>query len=187
MHKIRYVILNGPPSSGKSTLAKEICSALNNGLGEKSKFAITDSFSAPMKHFFSAALGRQYDTFLRDNPVPELNGFTMRECLIDLAEVYIKGRYGDDIFGRWLIHRALHHPKQLPHYIIVDDGFGGPEINPMSNYYIIKVVREGKTFEGDNRRYYEKPDITFENKGPLPGLWRGAKGLAEKIKQHGWA
>lgn len=182
MDKIRYVILNGPAGSGKSIFAREICSALNNGVD----YAITDSFAAPMKHFFSTALGRRYDTFMRDNPVPELNGFTMRDCLIDLAENYIKKRYGDDIFGRWLAHRSLHHPKTLPNYVVIDDGLGGPELTAIDNHFIVKVSRAGKTFAGDSRKYYENHHAEWENVGPLPGLWKSAEAIAYKVKGHKW-
>lgn len=185
-HKIRYVVLNGPPGSGKSTMAKEICSDLNNSC-IPGNYAVTDSLAAPIKHFFAAALGRSYDTFNKEIANVELNGYSIRQALIALAEDHCKAMYGEDCFARWLVHRSLHHPKWKPYYYIIDDGGFNVEIDAVPNKLVIRVDREGKTFKGDSREYYATPDIIWENKGPLPGLWRGAKELAEKIKAHGWA
>src|SRR5690349_5487301 len=113
---ITFVVLNGPPRSGKSTAAKYIL----DGLLAKSYKVNTDSFAAPMKHFIATTMAEQYHNLQKDVPIAELNGYSVREFLIDLSESYIKPRYGDDFFGRMLFYRQLRYTPP-PDFVVVDD------------------------------------------------------------------
>lgn len=181
---IRYIILNGPPSAGKTSLAKELCSALNKNDPDRTRIptAIVDSFAAPLRHFFAVALGDRFRSMRKDEQRPELSGFTLRQCYIDLAETYIKGRFGDDIFARWLIHRTLRFPNKKPQYVIIDDGGFIPEMQAVPNRMIIAIYRKGKDFKSDSRSYYPVAHYSLHNDCPsLAGLWKLAAELAVHI------
>ena len=182
---IRYVILNGPPSAGKTSLAKELCSKLNeDDRIERRQLptAYVDSFAAPLRHFFAVALGDRFRHMLKDEQRPELSGYTLRQCYIDLAETYIKGRFGEDIFAKWLVHRSLRYPHNKPLYVIIDDGGFRPEIEAVPNRFIVAIYRKDKTFKDDSRSYYMPPNELVHNDCPsLAGLWKIAEQLSVKV------
>jgi hypothetical protein len=180
---IRYVILSGPPKSGKSTIARELAGYLRNHLDKKEELGsvITDSFAAPLKHFVCAALSEKYELMDRARARPELNGHTVRELMIGLAEDYIKEIYGKDVFGRWLVHRSLRAPNKKPDFVVVDDGGFEEEIDAVPNRYVINVQRAGKTFDGDSRKYYQSPNDVLMNDGTLMELWFKLNVLAGRL------
>jgi hypothetical protein len=176
---IKYVVLNGPPSTGKSTIAVELCRDLNQALGGKviAPKVITDSFSAPLKHFFAAALAEPYGFADKEKARPELSGFSMRQSLIMLAEDHCKKVYGPDIFGKWLMHRVLKKPHMRPEFVIIDDGGFPKEIDALPNPFVVWVRRPGKTFDSDSRGWYDKPSYTLLNDGDMAALWSKLKAL----------
>ena len=124
---MRIIVFNGPAGSGKSTASRMLAA----WLGRRNN-VITDSFAAPMKHFISTLLATKYGEAPKDSPVAELNGYSIREFLIDLAENYIKPRYGHDFYGRMLLYRVLRHGDNLPDYVVVDDSGFNEEFEPIS-------------------------------------------------------
>lgn len=178
--KVRYIVLNGPPSSGKSTLARELSrelSALGNTVA-------LDSFAAPLKHFFAAALGDSYQTMNKEKARPELNGYSLREAWIDLAEQYMKKRYGEDCFGKWLVHRSLRMKLPVvgsPKFVVIDDGGFEPELWGLPKPLIVRVTRPTMSWIGDSRGYYSRHDLEFANVGTPIDLYNHAKTLAEAI------
>jgi hypothetical protein len=139
-----------------------------------------------MKHFIATALGEQYATLPKDAPRAELSGYSVREFLIDLSENYIKPRYGDGAYGRWLYHRIGRiHPA--PRFVISDDCGFIEEYDALSGgnrkrVILVKVTRPGKDFSNDSRSYLPlDPDYTVDNEGDMASLWLKCSQLAEKI------
>jgi hypothetical protein len=179
---IRYIILNGPPRSGKTTIARELTYLLN-GQRIAENYGITqqDSFSSPMKHFVATALGEQYQKMDRDKPRPELNGYSVRDFLIYLAEECIKPRFGDDIFGRWLVHRSLRNPVSKPRFYLVDDGGYGANELAIPRRFVVRIERKGYSFDNDSRRYLPDYNYLLENNQGLPELLKQVKVLADVL------
>lgn len=179
---ITFIVFNGPPYSGKTTIARETAIRLRN----KGLRVVSDSFAAPMKHFIAATLSQPYVEMAKDVPRVELSGYSVREFLIDLSEHYIKPRYGDDAFGRWLVHRALKHPDGLPDVVVVDDSGFGPEFDALDEKRLIHVVRPGKDFTGDSRGYLSNPWRIIHNDGSLLDLSGKIEAIVTELTTGVW-
>lgn len=181
--QIRYIILNGPPGSGKTSISVELVRALREAIGDPSA-VISDSFSAPLKHFFAAALAAKYATMDKEVYRAELSGRSVRQGLIELAERHCKPLYGDDIFGKWLVFRTLKHPHKRPEFVVIDDGGFVAEICAVPNRFVIRVSREGKDFKGDSRGYYDPPDWQLVNNASFADVWMQVGDLAKHLVGH---
>jgi len=142
---------------------------------------ISDSFSAPLKHFFAAALAEKYASMNKEMPRAELSGRSVRQGLIGLAEDHCKEVYGSDIFAKWLVYRSLKHPHKQPKFVIIDDGGFPDEIRAVPNRLVIQVYREGKSFSGDSRGFVDPYDWTLSNNGSFAEVWVKVGELAKYI------
>lgn len=179
---MRIVVFNGPPRSGKSTAARLLAAWLKNG----GTNVITDSFAAPMKHFIATTLAAKYSEMPRDIPIAALNGDSVREFLIWLSEECIKPRYGEDFFGRTLLYRCLRYADNLPDYVVVDDcGFNTEFEAIAEDAVLIRVVRDGCSYEGDSRGYLtvKDPDYILMNNKSLGYLDAEMRALSDLIKK----
>lgn len=175
MSRITYVLLNGPPECGKSTVARELTKLLPN--------AIQDSLAAPMKHFIATALGEKYAEMDKAKMRPELNGDSVRAFLIQLAESYLREIYGRDIFVRWLMHRVLRYPEFKPQFVIIDDlGFVEEYEMLKPKTYLVHVVRDGKDFKNDSRSYIKGSDAILMNNDSVEKLYERVGHLARSIE-----
>src|SRR6185295_16956049 len=106
---IKYVVLNGPAGVGKSTIAIELVRALRHDIGDP-EAVTTEEFCGPLKHFISAALSEKYQRMDKVRARPELTGFSVRQSLTMLIRDHLRPMYGDDVLGKWLLHRTLKYP-----------------------------------------------------------------------------
>lgn len=168
-----YILLNGPPSSGKSTLIARGLMYRFKILNETYDMptdtdnyhlnVIQESFANPMKQFIASALGMKYADMKKEVMMGVLQGYTVREFLIDLSERYMKVRYGDDIFGRMLMHRVLRS-EPLPDIIVSDDCGFEVEAHVLGMWKrVVRVTRPGFDFSGDSRGYLPDPAYHFVN------------------------
>ena len=161
----KYVILNGPSYSGKSSIALELCRFFRTMQID----AREDSFAAPIKHYISTAIGERYNNMPKDSPVAILSGRSIREFVIDQSN-FMKEQYGPDIFGRLLVNRTLRlQPK--PAFIIADSSNDEDELDAIPNCNLIRVEREGYEFKNDSRQYLKNPVYTLVNNKTLADLW----------------
>lgn len=158
MHQV--VFFNGPPGCGKDTIVSQLMPYLNF---RHLKFA------APIKREVAALLGitvkeleeckdRQHKAlkyYEQDNTIiPKYH--TPRQLLIHLSEKVYKPLYGDDFFGRIVVEDIKKTAAQL--ILMSDSGFEA-EFFPVrdevgrNQCLIVKVARDGCTFEGDSRDY----------------------------------
>ena len=150
----KVIILNGPAGCGKDTLAMAL---VEMGFAK----GIT-SFKNPMFNIALAALGPDaYHEFLdgyddrarKEKPEGFLNGLSRRQFMIAISEQFIKPVFGDDYFGKYL---AENLPDGDEVFVVSDGGFAS-EVAPIvaagNDVRIVRLHREGYTFEGDSRGY----------------------------------
>lgn len=151
------IILNGPPGSGKDTIA--------NYFVDHHEDYITDSFKSALYFETVAYFGLNLEQFterhsnrkLKEIPYHFYKGVLLstREMLIHVSEKIIKPFFGQDHFGRMKGSEWLSSSKD----IIISDGGFVDETNAVcdkvgfENVLIVRLVREGYDFSGDSRDY----------------------------------
>lgn len=167
------IFLQGPPRSGKDTLARFI-QAIDP------EYAIR-KFATEVKvgtHAYYNLFGDEveesenYYEQVKDEPMPEFGWLTPRQAYIWYSEKYIKPSLGEDYFGVMLADRIRYEDK----VVISDSGFeheAQPIISLEKPYKIVRLVRDGTSFEKDSRSYWGIADHTIFNTS-YEALLRGA-------------
>lgn len=200
----RVLILNGPPRSGKDTLSDLIFK------GCVFSSHIAGSFKRPLQEITSAILGMKVHDFLeqyeiiKDELCPNGLPLTVRQLMIKISEEWVKPIGGSRYFGDLAYTQALLdsglasryssslYDNGIPgHTVVFTDGGFGEECLPFvenlgaENVYIVRIHREGVTFDQDSRRYLTS-DIPFlskckffdvKNDGSLTDLLNGFKDI----------
>lgn len=182
---IKYVVLNGPPRSGKSTIARLLTEELH-GPDQPvldDRIVTQEYFAAPMKHFIATALGEKCSDMDKDRMRPELHGYSVRQFMIHLSEDVMKPRYGEDCFARWLVHRVQKHPDALPDYVLIDDLGFDVELDALGKTYLIHVRRDRCDFKNDSRSYVGLANYDFDNNQTLVELKARAHHVAQMIRE----
>lgn len=179
----RFVFINGPARSGKSTLAKLIC--------DSNPSAWRESFAEPIREMLRAvffpedsliegpdridfrdgAIKKQAILKLAGIPLPEDVGIAqhyipVRQVMIDFSETFMKPRFGVDIFGRLLWKRCEEQSHWYSSFIIDDSGFESEarfiasQVGP-ERCYLIRLHRKGHDFAGDSRSYIDLSPVPF--------------------------
>ena len=155
-----YIIgFNGPPRSGKDTIAL----ALSQQLAQTSHI---ESLSMPMRLAGFGMLGRNYSTEeyqrIKDQEIEGFGGLTFREWMIGFSEEFMKLKFGKDIWGKILRARIeiAGHPEVL---LIPDIGFIEEtqvliDWVGVENFLLVRLSREGYDWGNDSRRYVNHPD-----------------------------
>jgi len=188
------LLLNGPPGSGKDTIGNIIQSLYENHSIKITRFAFAD----PIKKGLHALLGidhldKEIFETSKDKPLKVLtsgtidNEETLRDCYIDIAENFMRKKYGKDIFAKIAVNKINTSSASYlkpPLTIITDLGFDS-ELDIIqkalkNSYYISvwNVFRPEKDFSKDSRNYVypkneleESPNkivsIKIINDGPL--------------------
>lgn len=185
-----YVIgISGPPRSGKDTLAKHLQTMLED------RFVIptlVHSLSKPMRRMAFHVIGRIYSVpeyeRLKDQPLDELEGGTIRELMIGLSEQFMKPRYGKAVWAKLLLNRL---PAKFPGIIIVPD-FGFPSesehfmrVFGEDNVLAIQLTRAGFDWGNDSRSYVSATyNLGLENSGDFESM---CKRIIDRAVNHlGW-
>lgn len=186
VYNTKFILLNGPAGVGKTIdIAPLLCKLLTENLYDNDQTCVVrDSFAAPMKHFVASAMGMRYNDMKKNSPQAVWNGFSIREVLIGMSETHMKTKYGEDIFGRLLLHRVMNL-EPLPHAVVIDDNGFESEADALDphrkNIILVKIERPGYTYKGDSRDYLPDPDYVLKNDGDLEQLKRRVSDLADAI------
>jgi len=155
------IILNGPPNSGKDTIADLLVEECGY-----TKHQMKDTLYAETASYFQCSLEAlkrvAMDRNEKENPFSMLNGLTPREALIHVSETIIKPTYGKDFFGRAQAQACYDHDSQKA---VFSDGGFKEEMEPLlgmfENVIIFHLFKSGTSFEGDSRNYVSGFPNTF--------------------------
>jgi hypothetical protein len=151
---------NGPPRSGKDTLATAVMDLLDKE-GVTTVPVHRLALAATMRNGAAATLGmnltdRQYSE-IKDQPLPLLNGGTFRQFMIDMSEIFVKEKYGRDFWSRRMYEANRSWWNKVPSILIVTDIGFREEVNffcQHSKFYLNVVLdRKGTDFSLDSRNY----------------------------------
>ena len=147
----RTIILNGPPRSGKDTIAEYI----------SDKFGYTRaSFKEPLIDSTCFYYGVDRDWFMNryeeDKEVRQenLNGLSRRQALIHVSENVMKPQRGKGIFGEMLAASMVASENKK--FVFSDGGFPEEflEIKKYDpNVVLVHLYRPGCDFSNDSRDY----------------------------------
>jgi hypothetical protein len=170
---------NGPPRSGKDTIASAL-SALLDSEGINSLPVHKLALAATMRDGAAAILGmnlsdRQYSE-IKDKPLEVLGGKSFRDFMIAMSEVFVKGIYGKDFWSRLMFSRNKSWWNGKPSILIVTDIGFSEEVKffcENSRLYLnVRVDRRGCDFSKDSRGYcaagpYGGKDFVLSNDGTV--------------------
>lgn len=183
---MKIILTNGAPFCGKDTLVNKLLAITEDSVYMR--------FKDPLYKRFSERHNLPFDEVVKlcsgsgkDQPKEFLDGKTPRQELIDISENEIKVKRGPDGVALEIIDMILDTPEHGRKTFIFPDG--GFEIERecltkllkrygLTNLYVIRIVRDGKTFESvnDSRSYLENPDLIIYNnvdESDLPEEQRG--------------
>jgi len=157
---MKIILLNGPPSSGKDFAATYIVKTFKNT--RQVKFA---GILKEKTHALYGFINRPYNYYeeVKDLPNCDFYGITPRQAYINVSELYFKPTHGKNIFGKILAEELKEYNNKL--IVISDSGFTEEAEVLIKEYgahniILVKIEREGHTFNGDSRSYLDLgPDI----------------------------
>jgi len=149
---MRIFLLNGPPRSGKDTIARNM-EVPNLKFAGPLKDAVHKAFDLDVPaDFFERR---------KDIPCPEFYGKTPRQVYIAFSESFVKPLFGPDYFGKVMVGEMLPYKKH-PFVVISDVGFA-PEvarlIERFADCVLVRVHRKNTSFANDSRQYLKVADI----------------------------
>lgn len=154
----KLLLLNGPPGSGKDTVA----SAIKNygqmkGLDVRN--VVVKKLAAPIKSAYPALLGLTNSAELDQLKDEEYLGVPrgIRKLQIALSEDVMKPLFGQDIFAK-ILTRSVRCLRKEVLCIISDTGFTNEfkylfYRTPRINFLTLRLSRGNTSFDGDSREY----------------------------------
>lgn len=157
---MRVVLLNGPPGSGKDTIARRVA-AYPPERFEEAKFA-TPLKQAAARLFPGVRWGMvgETDRDLPDVPHELLHGQTPRRVLIDLSESFFKQTFGVDYFGRLAVEHVQQRREfaRVDGFVFSDSGFIEEALPLFAQFgaprmCVVYLHRPGCSFTDDSRGF----------------------------------
>lgn len=175
-----YILINGPPSSGKDTAAKILYNILyDNQFRDADIFVHQDKLSAPIKSAFAGTMQIPIEEDLSVLPyeakkeaVIPLFSVSYRQWQIDFAEKFMKPLYGPDIFSKLLL-QAYNNDHTNDFVVVSDCGFQHEYdyLTKHAKCFLIQLIRKGCDFSKDSREYVNgDPMSIVYNDHPLSQL-----------------
>lgn len=189
----KIIILNGPPESGKDTLANFIVNANYRDF-------VTTKFAYPLKRACKEAYGVSDNLFnaiesnheMKNRKMDIFFGKSWREVNIDMSEKFFKKQHGKDVFGKILVNRIMDLDIDNITVVLSDGGFN-EEVVPLiekfgsDNVFLVKLFRKGKDFENDSRKYIDGEKLgieTFElHNKHIPAFCNDGAALASMLSK----
>lgn len=160
-HKI--VFLNGPPRSGKDTAGMAL---LRHYESRVRLYEMKRPIDNALRGFFNvdATTWQGWEKYKDEPGTVVFNGHSLRQVKIDFSEQWAKRLFGAAIFGECAV-RHLTVSTSASATVITDSGFRD-EAEPLiehfgiANCLLVHIHRNGRTFDGDSRSYWEIPELT---------------------------
>lgn len=189
-----YVVgFNGPPRSGKDTLATQLQAILDD-------FTATpvhrQALAATMRDGAAAILGMsggdKWYSETKDKPLEVLNGETFRRFMIDMSEQFVKPIYGYDFWARLMYDRNKIWWNKIPSILLITDIGFPAEVEFLckrsESYLGVRLDRPGCDFSMDSRNWvasqiYGGTDFAYTNDDTVE---EGAKAILEQMYRLGW-
>jgi len=188
----KMVIFNGPPRSGKDTLANLLADMWQSDLP-----TLRIRLSLPIRKAAFAIIGEEYTEEryeeLKDQPIPILYlnnvitnvGFklthhrddgplTLRELVITIADSWCRFTFGMEFWALSAIKATPLLAAKNPGLVIGSDGGFQPELDCLQshvgedNFLLVKVAREGTDWSLDSRGYISATQEFFLNNDSTP-------------------
>lgn len=164
--KPKIILFNGPPFSGKDTVANELCSRI----GPK---ATVVKFAQPLKtvakHLYcngdQALFDRMDSPAMKNLPDDLFFGKSCREVQIGISEIFAKPFHGTRVFGQVLASTIRFKADEGKSVFLISDSGFRPEAEQLINEFgaenilLVRIHRPGKSFEGDSRSYIDLTDV----------------------------
>lgn len=162
---IKTIVLNGPPGSGKDESARILLNSIKVNHLE---------FKSGLRIWARAISGLPLDEWvkletreLKEVPTSKLLVYgepvSPRQFYQWVSEVVVKPILGEDYFGNHAASQLIDGVN-----VFTDGGFYG-EVEPVKNksdkFALVRLERDGCTFEGDTRSYLDNPTHTIINNG----------------------
>lgn len=174
----KVVFVNGPPRSGKDTVGQLI---KTDRKGRDLGPTCLEKFAHAVKRAVHDRLGLKqaehdprpgrplpadyYEQRKDEVGIPGFpDGKSPRDMYIEFSEDIAKPAHGDDVFGQFLLGRLVRKIGDNEMVVITDSGFR-PEAECIVEHYgaenclLIRLERDGSSFEGDSRDYIELADL----------------------------
>lgn len=168
------ILLNGPPRSGKDTIAREI-----ERIGEDEMRGVVHclKFAQPLKVAAHAALNLMSDggdaplpadAFEddKDRPLQAFFGLSPRQFYIQFSEVWMKPLFGHDIYGGLAARTVSRIDAIKTNRLCVfsDSGFASEARVLIEKFgpdriLLVRLHRPGTSFAGDSRSYLKIPEL----------------------------
>lgn len=162
----QIIILNGPPRSGKDTLAEH--------LRKTAPSVIHGKFADELKtitHRFYDVPNQEPNAYedVKDIPTEDFLGYSPRQAYINISQYFIKIFHSEDFFGMKLAETIKNYEKCFGEdygvvYVISDGGFA-EECKPLIETFgadkisIIQIHRDGCNFKNDSRSYFQLENV----------------------------
>ena len=179
---MKIVLVNGPPRSGKDTAQSAVDGSIHLKLSQPVKEGAHTSFGLPLDLYPA-----DYFEGSKDMPSDLFFGKTPRQVYISCSEDFVKKISEDTkVFGKILCNKIKNRSwAEDDVFIITDSGFEGEaesivEEFGRDNVVLIRVHREGFTFEGDSRGYIYLDRLGVES---FDVLNRGIEKYKEDIRK----
>lgn len=157
----RLVLVNGPPRSGKDTVGQLIEEFAQGVYVTKMAKILKERTHAlygmpGLPHdYFEANKEEAMKCFMWKSP---------RQAYIAVSETFFKPNHGLSVFGDLLLEEIKEQATNDSMVVVTDSGFAA-EAWPLLDFYgtknvlLIRLHRDGTSFEGDSRSYIDLPYV----------------------------
>lgn len=173
MEKGIVIILNGPPSSGKDSIAHAISETKGMFPGHEQpihlevKQVLFEQVLAISQISSKEWFDRYNDRTLKEMPWGRLGGLSCREFMIKVSEEYVKPIFGSDFYGKSASLRAFNAIGNSQTAVFSDGGFQS-EFNSIrdvvgeDNILLVRLHRLDLSFDSDSRDYLSHPPFEMD-------------------------